>query len=82
MTLEEAVGGGYMPSPFMWCDKHGPADPDFESQKMKIEFDAMSLFKTLHQKGIFCRRIREALGIDKGTRITEDFAHRFFAKLL
>ncbi len=70
-----------MPSPFMLCDKHGPGDADFESQKMPIEFDTLSLFKTLHEKRIFCRRIREALGIEKGTRITEEFASEFFSKI-
>jgi hypothetical protein len=32
------------------------------------------------QKGIF-KQVREALGIKKGTRITEEMAKRFFANL-
>jgi hypothetical protein len=81
MTFEQATGGGYLPYPFWWCRKHGPDDPDFESEKMPIDFAAMDLFRTVHEKRIFCRHIRKALGIKKGTRISETFAHRFFAHL-
>jgi hypothetical protein len=48
---------------------------------MGIGFDATGLFRTLHERRIFCKQIRKALGIEEGARITEKFAHRFFADL-
>lgn len=80
MTFEEATGGGYLPFATMWCSKHVPSD-DFISQEVPIHFDAISMFETRGEKRIACRRIREALGIKKGARITEAFARCFFAKL-
>ena len=81
MTLELATGGGYLPHPIVWCNKHGPGDPDFESQKMPIRCDRLNLFKTLREKRIFCRQIVRALGIEEGTRITEELASEFFSKI-
>jgi hypothetical protein len=46
---------------------------------MPIRLDAMSLFKELKYKKIFCKQIMRAWGIEKGTNVTEKFAHRFFA---
>jgi hypothetical protein len=72
---------GYDPSPLLWCDKHGPGDPDFETDKMPVKLDAIGSFRTLNERRIFGRKFREALGIKEGTRITEAFAQQFFETL-
>jgi len=51
--------------------------------KVPIEFGSMDIFKTRKEKAIFCREVvLAAWAVPKGTRITEDFAHRFFMDLL
>jgi hypothetical protein len=81
MTFEEATVGGYLPCPTLWCSKHEPSDYQWITEKMPISLDAMSLFKELKYKKIFCKEIMRAWGIEKGTNVTEKFAHRFFADL-
>ena len=81
MAFEEAMYGGPLPSPSYWCKKHGPPDEPEYSQKVRISFDAMKMFKTKREKQEICHEVRQVLGIEKGTHITEGFARRFFLKL-
>jgi hypothetical protein len=80
MTFQEAYKG-FLMSPYLWCDRHGPADDYGMSQKVSIEFDSMNMFSTRSERRIFCREVIAAWGVRKGTRITESFAHRFFMAL-
>jgi hypothetical protein len=80
MTFEEAEGG-YSPYPTLWCGRHEPSDYQWISQKMSVGLDAMSFFKELQYKKIVCKQVMRAWGIEKGTNVTEKFAHRFFADL-
>jgi hypothetical protein len=38
-------------------------------------------FKTKRDRKYFAKKIRHAIGIPKGTRITEQFARRWFAAI-
>ncbi|MGA2630974.1 MAG: hypothetical protein ABSG54_12275 [Terriglobia bacterium] len=81
MTLPLYYRGGYLPRPYFWCDKHEPWEESGISGKLPIHFDVVKVLKDkLGQKQIH-RRIREAMGIPKGTKITEKFAKEFFANL-
>jgi len=80
MTFE-ATYQGYVPSPDMWCDKHCPPDDWGENHRTEIGFDALGLFKTKSERRILHKRLMRAWGIQKGVRITEDFARHFFDAL-
>jgi hypothetical protein len=80
MSLEQAEGG-YSPYPTFWCNKHEPSDYEFLTVKMRIELEAMRLFKELKYRKVLCKQILAALGIEKGTPITEAYAHHFFETL-
>jgi hypothetical protein len=74
---------GYLASPYYWCDDHGPWEKERGiSEKLPIHFDVIEDFgfDKQGQREIF-QEVRGALGIPKGTRITEDKAKRFFADL-
>jgi hypothetical protein len=80
MTFEEA-DRGYSPFPTFWCNQHEPSDFEFLTAKMRIELEAMRLFKELKYRKVFCKQILAVLGIAKGTRITEAYAHHFCENL-
>lgn len=81
MTFEEDLRNRYLPRPSYWCNKCKPADDYGISGKIPIHFDAMKYFPEKWGKRQIHKDIREALGIKKGTRITETFAKNFFATL-
>jgi len=54
MTLEQAEGG-YSPYPRFWCHKHEPSDYVYMSWKMRIELEAMRLFKELKYRKVLCK---------------------------
>jgi hypothetical protein len=72
---------GWLPRPYCWCKRHGPEDPDFDSHKMPISMSEIGRFKTKRDRKRFAKYILQTLGIAKGTRITEEFAHRWFADI-
>src|SRR5580704_17143683 len=72
---------GLSPSPEFWCERHGPGDPDFDTPKMPISIREIWRFNTKGDRRRFAKYIRYALGIPKGTRITEEFANRWFADI-
>ncbi len=83
MTLPLDKWGRYWTSPYYWCDEHHPWEKESGiSDKLPVHFDVIKEFgfDKRGQKDIFMH-VREALGIKKGTRITEEMAMRFFAKL-
>jgi len=81
MTLPRFHRGGWLPRPYYWCDEHGPWETSGISPKLPIHFDTIRAFRDKWGQKKTHKRIRQALGIKKGTRITEEFALRFFAKL-
>jgi hypothetical protein len=81
LTLARFYRGGWLPHPYYWCDKHRPSEPDGISNKLPIHFDTIKALRDKRGQRTIHKRLREALGISKGTRITEQFARRFFAKL-
>jgi len=81
MTFPVDREGWCRPSPYSWCNKHGPSEKRKISQKYAIHFDVIMLMKTDAEKGIIFKELRIAFGIKPGTRITNEFAHRFFANL-
>lgn len=81
MTLPMDYRGRYLPSPYYWCSKHEPWEDSGISPKLPIDFDVIELFKDKQDRKVIQRHVREVVGIKKGTKITEDFAHIFFVKL-
>ena len=81
LTLPMGYGGFY-PSPYFWCEKHGPWDKEGISSKLPIDFELVDMFwkRKYEQRGMHTR-LREAFGIRKGTHITEEFAESFFRRL-
>ena len=81
LTLPRFYRGGWLPDPYYWCDKHDPVESDGISPKFPIHFDTIRELGDKRGQRTIHKRMREALGITQGTRITEEFAHRFFANL-
>lgn len=81
LTLPSFYRGGWLPRPYYWCDKHGPWETEGISPKLPIHFDTIKAFSDKGGQQKIHKKILRALGVKKGTRITEDFAHRFFAHL-
>jgi len=79
MNLERTDDGGWSPLPSFWCKEHGP-EPDFLPLRLKIGFNALRVFKRKGDRKRLAKQIREALGIRKGTRITEEFSRLFFQR--
>jgi hypothetical protein len=73
--------GCYLPGPSYWCDKHEPSQKSDTSPKYRIDFDAIKQMKTMAEKKLLFKQLKSAFGIRAGTRITKEFAHRFFAEL-
>lgn len=73
------------PGPRYWCDRHGPPqneEDDDESAKIPIHFDALRDRGDRRSKKAIHLGVLEGLGVNKRpSRITEKFAHRFFADL-
>ena len=83
MTLPIDNRDRYRTSPDYWCDEHEPWEGESGmSGKLPVHFDLIEKFPFYEggQKAIFMQ-VRKALGIKKGTRINEEMAKRFFAKL-
>ena len=81
LTLPYAYGLGLLPQPYYWCDRHDPDETEGISQKLRIHFDVIDLFKDKRGRKEMGKCVRHALGIKKGTRIAEEFAIQFFASL-
>lgn len=82
LTLPRYYRGGWLPNPYYWCDKHGPWETDGISPKLPIHFDTIKALSDKRGQRELHKRLREVLGVTKGTRVTEEYARRFFAKLL
>jgi hypothetical protein len=83
VTLPMDTKMHYLASPYYWCDDHGPWEENPRiSNKHPIHFNLIKLFahNKVGQKAIF-KDIKEALGIKRGTRITEEMATSFFDDL-
>jgi hypothetical protein len=82
MTLPTDWKGRHLARPYYWCDGHEPWEEDGVSDKLPVHFDVIKRFRfdKRGQKIIF-RKVRSALGIQEGTRLTEEKAIRFFAHL-
>jgi hypothetical protein len=78
MTLEQAEGG-YSPYPRFWCHKHEPSDYVYMSWKMRIELEAMRLFKELKYRKVLYKFWRP--WELKRYATTEAYAHLFFETL-
>ena len=81
LTLPYSYPLGWLPQPYYWCDSHGPGETEGISQKFRIHFDVIPVVKDKWGQKEISKCVRQALGIKKGTRITETFAKRFFANL-
>jgi hypothetical protein len=81
LTLRRFYRGGWVPDPYYWCDKHGPWESDGISPKFPIHFDTIKAVTDKRGQRTLHKHLREAIGITKGTRITEEFARCFFAQL-
>ena len=66
---------------YYWCDVDGPWEKSGISEKLPIRFDVITYGSDkLDRKTLFVS-VREAIGIQKGKRITERFAMDFFKRL-
>jgi hypothetical protein len=81
MTLPLGGDGYYRPDPSFWCRKHESRNEDEISWTMPISFDAMESFDERKNRSAVHRSVLKALGIKRRSRITEEFAHEFFASL-
>lgn len=81
LTLPHSHPIGWLPQPYYWCDRHGPHETEGISPKFPIHFDVIRVFRDKWGQKEISRCVRHALGIKKGTRITERFARQFFANL-
>jgi hypothetical protein len=81
LTLPYSHGLGLLPQPYYWCDEYGPDEMEGISQKLRIHFDVIREFTDKWGQKEIGKHVRHALGITKGTRITEDFAVGFFSTL-
>jgi hypothetical protein len=81
LTLPYSYPEGLLPQPYYWCDRHGPHETEGIGPKLPIHFDTIKAFRDNWGQKEISKCIRQALGIKKGTRITEQFAKRFFANL-
>jgi hypothetical protein len=90
MSLAEDWHEHYLrPGTLFWCYKHGPSrssedDEADDSPKMPLHFDALKepAYGDPKSQKVIHLAVLEGLGIDKKpTRIREDFARRYFAKL-
>lgn len=66
---------GESPDLQFWCQLHCPPE-----DRLPINFDITELCTGAAEKEV-CENIKQALGIMRGTLITEAFARTFFAKL-
>ena len=81
MTLPLTPDSIYLPAPFFWCRKHEPSVGGI-SEMMPISFDEIESFDRKRTRKAVHRSVLNALGIKKRRRrITETFAHKFFANL-
>lgn len=81
LTLPHSYPVGWLPQPYYWCDEHGPHETDGISPKFPIHFDVIRVFRDKWSQKEISKCLRYALGIKKGTRITERFATQWFANL-
>ena len=79
MTLPVDKKGRFWASAYYWCDEHEPWQVSGISDKLPVHFDVIREFRFDEpgQLEIF-RKVKGALGIRKGTRITEEMAINFF----
>jgi hypothetical protein len=72
------------PGPRFWCSKHEPSrgpEEDEESELTPLHFDALNEYRHKKSRKAIHLAILEGLGIEKPSRVTEDFATRYFDKL-
>jgi hypothetical protein len=81
MTFPIGKDGYFWRGPYYWCNRHEPWRESKVSPKVRVHFDAMRHFRTAGDKDAVFISVRRALGIKKGTKITQEFAHRYFSKL-
>jgi len=81
MTFPIDKEGCERPAPYYWCDKHDPWERSGISEKYPIHFDVIRLMNTKYEKKSIFEQIKIVIGIVKGTRITREFARKFFAEL-
>ncbi|MGD0921674.1 MAG: hypothetical protein ABSA70_07935 [Terriglobia bacterium] len=82
MTLPLDYNYDLLPSPYFWCDKHAPAeDVTGITQKLEIHFDVQRLYPAKRDRSAIHHSVLRALGIKKASRVTEQFALKFFCRL-
>ncbi len=82
MTLPIDNKGEYLALPYFWCDEHEPWEKlSGISEKRPIHFDILKPLRNKRSQKAIHRCIREALGIKKRTRISEQYAREFFENL-
>lgn len=81
MTFPIARNGDWGRVAYYWCKQHEPWRESRISEKVRVHFDAMQNFRTDGDKHSVFIQVRRALGIKKSTKITEEFAYRFFSEL-
>lgn len=81
MTFPIGKDGYFWRGAYYWCNRREPWQDFKISPKVRVHFDAMQYFRTAGDKDAVFISVRQALGIKKGTKISQEFAHRYFSKL-
>jgi hypothetical protein len=80
MTLPLGHDHYYWPDPYFWCRKHEPWEHHGISPMLLIHFDLLNSFEEKKNRTAVHRSVLIALGM-KRSRITEEFARKYFASL-
>jgi hypothetical protein len=82
MTFPVDKHGELQPGPYYyWCKRHEPWEGNGISRKLPISLDIIQQVNRRSDKNSIGREIVRVCGLPLGTRITERFAAKFFAKL-